>query len=663
MAGSDSDDLEDMLLEAGGAGKPSNKRSRDEDVSDASQQDGDSQLSEEVSQEYQAPARKAKASGKKRKTATGSDAADKDDTFDEDAFVFDGYGKDLIRGSADQAELDKLTEFERENELFQRAEARDREIERRRHAKLLQQSRAQQATAHPQTAADKADQMRSSTRQKKPDTGKKDAMAELRARRAQAQERKTTQEVAKKRGRKGGGQDSDEAYTDDEAISESDSDDDRLPAVSAQEASADDLSSGPSPLRDSSEERDVRRDSDRHDKGKALTPDVDKDDEDVPANDAELESLQVKRHTLERWVNEPFFLTTVTGCLVKVAYSGKYHLAEIVDVQEREPGKHRDMGVNVTYPYQFGSGTTRKVLLIRRGNSDRVCPMYVVSNKTLDAQDLCSLTAYNEDQRMPQITRSHTNRKKEELMKAHNYTYTAADVKQMLAEKKARGSSRVNIAAEKARLTRERDHAQEVGDINEIERTEAELSHLEHRQANSERHANKQAFGMSNVNQRNKHTNFMNAYKNVSSAPDNQKVSATGADAFSRRKTQSKVYWSTIPKNKRDELEAAAAAAGTTVCVNADGTATVQAGATGNMNLAGLEVPAAAVRTNADGDVINLEIDISVLDSIPEGAITARKLLGPQYGFVPSRHAVPADLNMKKLLTLSEYKRRHATGS
>ncbi len=56
-------------------------------------------------------------------------------------------------------------------------------------------------------------------------------------------------------------------------------------------------------------------------------------------------------------------------------------------------------------------------------------------------------------------------------------------------------------------------------------RTEAELSHLEHRQANSERHANKQGFGMSNVNQRNKHTNFMNAYKNVSSAPDNQKVS------------------------------------------------------------------------------------------------------------------------------------------
>ncbi len=51
-----------------------------------------------------------------------------------------------------------------------------------------------------------------------------------------------------------------------------------------------------------------------------------------------------------------------------------------------------------------------------------------------------------------------------------SYTYTAADVKQMLAEKKARGSTGMNIAAEKARLTRERDHAQEVGDVNEIER-------------------------------------------------------------------------------------------------------------------------------------------------------------------------------------------------
>ena len=48
-----------------------------------------------------------------------------------------------------------------------------------------------------QAAADKADQMRSSTRQKTANVGKKDAMAELRARRAQAQERQNSKSGAR----------------------------------------------------------------------------------------------------------------------------------------------------------------------------------------------------------------------------------------------------------------------------------------------------------------------------------------------------------------------------------------------------------------------------------------------------------------------------------
>lgn len=218
MAGSDSEDIDDLLLEAAGAGRPSNKRSRD--VSGDSEQDDASQLSEEVSQEYRAPARKAKAPGKKRKTEADTDNPNNDDSLDEDAFVFDGYGKDLIRDREDRATLDNMTEFEREYEFAQRADARDREMERRRNVRMLQQSRAQQGPSQQQqvqcsynaphhkaysarlynhactscymavqAAIDKAEQMRSSTRQKKQETGKKNAIAELRA----AQERKTTQ--------------------------------------------------------------------------------------------------------------------------------------------------------------------------------------------------------------------------------------------------------------------------------------------------------------------------------------------------------------------------------------------------------------------------------------------------------------------------------------
>ncbi|KAL3144358.1 hypothetical protein ABBQ32_004113 [Trebouxia sp. C0010 RCD-2024] len=649
MAGSDSEDIDDLLLEAAGASRPRTKRSRD--ASGDSDQDDASQLSEEVSQEYRAPARKAKGPGKKRKTEQGDDdELNKDDSIDEDAFVFDGYGKDLIRDSADRATLDNMTELDREYEFSQRAEARDREMERRRNVRMLQQARAPQGPSQQQQAAiDKAEQMRSSTRQKKQETGKKNAIAELRA----AQERKTTQ--AKKKSKRGRGQESDEAYTDDEEedISDVDSDDERNPSPS-QGASGDDVS-GASSMKDDNEERNRGNEPERF--TSRAEPPGDMGDE-VDANISEVQKIQIKRYKLEKWAYEPFFEKTVVGCIVRVAYSGKYHVAEVVEVQEREMGRHRDMGVGTNYPYHFGSGSTCRVLLIRRGESDRICPMTVVSNQSIDDQEMGSFMEYTKAQRMPLMTRAHVEKVAAALKTAENYTYTAEDVKQMLAEKKARGTARMNIATEKAKLVRIRDHAQEVGDDEEIERAETELAQIENRQANAERNANKRGFGMSNVNEKNKRINFLNAYQNVSSAPENQKVSATGADAFSRRKTQSKVYWSTIPKNKREELQAAAAAAGTTVQINEDGTALVMTAATGNMNLAGLEVPAAAVRTNADGDVVNLEIDISVLDAIPEGAIKARKLLGPQYGFTPSMHAVPADLDMKQLLTLSEYKRR-----
>ena len=148
MGGSDSEDIDDLLLEAAGAGRPSSKRSRD--VSVDSDQDDASQLSEEVSQEYRAPARKAKAPGKRRKTEQADNNDNQEDSLDEDTFVFDGYGKDLIRDSEDKAALDKMTEFEREYEFAQRADARDREMERRRNVRMLQQSRAQQGPSQQQ---------------------------------------------------------------------------------------------------------------------------------------------------------------------------------------------------------------------------------------------------------------------------------------------------------------------------------------------------------------------------------------------------------------------------------------------------------------------------------------------------------------------------------
>ena len=67
--------------------------------------------------------------------------------------------------------------------------------------------------------------------------------------------------------------------------------------------------------------------------------------DEVDANISEVQKIQIKRYKLEKWAYEPFFEKTVVGCMVKVAYSGKYHVAEILEVQERELGRHRQVSL------------------------------------------------------------------------------------------------------------------------------------------------------------------------------------------------------------------------------------------------------------------------------------------------------------------------------
>ena len=83
------------------------------------------------------------------------------------------------------------------------------------------------------------------------------------------------------------------------------------------------------------------------------------------------------------------------------------------------------MGVNMTYPYVFGSANTNtlKVLVIRRGSDDRICPMTQVSNQDIDTRELDALVDYNEKQRMPQIMRSHVDKQKALLKAAEKYEH------------------------------------------------------------------------------------------------------------------------------------------------------------------------------------------------------------------------------------------------
>ena len=132
--------------------------------------------------------------------------------------VDDGYGSDLMGDEEDRVRLASMNELEREMELADRSERRDKELERRRTARMLKQQQRSTAKAsafkigtayvNPTmgnaststyvSATVQASAMRSSTRQRGTDAAKKSAMAELVAAK-NARARKTSIEESKRK--------------------------------------------------------------------------------------------------------------------------------------------------------------------------------------------------------------------------------------------------------------------------------------------------------------------------------------------------------------------------------------------------------------------------------------------------------------------------------
>ena len=132
--------------------------------------------------------------------------------------IDDGYGSDLMGDEEDRARLASMNELEREMELADRSERRDKELERRRTARMLKQQQRSTAkasavkigtpyvnptagsasTSMQNSAPVQASAMRSSTRQRGTDAAKKSAMAELVAAK-NARARKTSIEESKRK--------------------------------------------------------------------------------------------------------------------------------------------------------------------------------------------------------------------------------------------------------------------------------------------------------------------------------------------------------------------------------------------------------------------------------------------------------------------------------
>jgi len=550
------------------------------------------------------------------------------------AVANDGDNDDLVEDEEDAARLAKMSEFDREMLLAERAEQRQQKIQRDQI--LAAEAAAEQAKA---TGA-----QRRSGREVREETAKKSAIEELKA----ARQRKSQGQKAH----------------DAEHIDAAGADSDEQDAFDHQRREGAYYS-------DDSEE-------DGEDRGFGGTRWAarDRTEEDEEAEEEadfeELKSIQVRRHKLEEWISKPHFETTLPGSMVRVVAGEKkapgnvsvmlnarpeqrYMVVRVVGVEQVAPGYHKYLegGQGWKSPYPFGpdGSKTSKWLRVLRGKSERLWPLAQVSNSGFTEEEFaswhraCENVAAGGGQKR-QITRGEVAEVHKRLIDADSYVYTAEDVARMLEEKRLKGQGTRNVAIEMARLERERDAAAERNDEERVLEVQQEIAALEATAAAADAAKKGAAASMAQLNKKNVEKNFKSSFKSGKDGGGGGGGAAGTLDPFSRRATRTKNYWNT--KGQRGEEEGDGKGDGAAVLTEAElaDLAVAEAAAA---------AAAAAKAKAAEITLVDLSgLDLSLLDLPPKVAPIARKLLGST-----SMAATSPGVSGGATLNLADYKRRY----
>ena len=373
----------------------------------------------------------------------------------------DGYGEDLMGDEEDRKRLAAMSEKDREQELFERAERRE---------VLKNRFRIQQKLRTRRKNPDMS-LLRTTERTKK--INKVDAFAELKA----AREEK----LARARGdllTSDSGEDEEENNDDDD-------DGDGQEVGEKKEEGERGKFKVPKPkVKKSVARKPAAR---KHRKRKYYSSASSSSDSDENSRNPrkqpiksvqELNSMRLTRLRCEKWVHMPFFDGTVTGCFVRVNIgahptNGKrvYRVGEIVDVQEMP---------NVVY--DLGTTKTNKAFLLRSGDEERIFRMEFLSNQDFSEAEFAKWVETMKSARLKLPTKEELTGKISDLNKyafshftcmyhlassemcrlvnssAAAYRMTEADVNHVIKEKVRLGAAKLNVAAQKKAIFLEKLH-------------------------------------------------------------------------------------------------------------------------------------------------------------------------------------------------------------
>ncbi|CAI2355138.1 unnamed protein product [Caenorhabditis sp. 36 PRJEB53466] len=211
----------------------------------------------------------------------------------------------------------------------------------------------------------------------------------------------------------------------------------------------------------------------------------------------ELRKARLSRHKLSLMVHAPFFNATVIGCYVRLGQGmisgseSKYKIWKIIEVEETNK------------VYELEGKRTNKSIKCQHGRSERVFRMQFVSNSEFEQVEFEEwLIASKTNGNVP--TADLMEKKRLDIEKAVNHKYSDREVDAMLKEKSKFQKVPRNFAMTKASLSKQKEIAQQTGDIREAERIQKEIDEIERHADDLDKQRTQSISSIAFINHRNR---------------------------------------------------------------------------------------------------------------------------------------------------------------
>ncbi|XP_032241645.2 RNA polymerase-associated protein RTF1 homolog [Nematostella vectensis] len=408
----------------------------------------------------------------------------------------DGWDDNLMGDEADREMLGRMTEKEREQEIYNRVEKREAlktrfEIERKLRQAKKKEKKKRKQKEQPHIDKGGGIALRKQERKKVVEEKKARALDNLKAKRSEKKEKRAGEAIVEQKEPLKAS----EVFTDDE-------DDDDQESKSSDEESY-----------EASDEEQAEY---------APVPVSRPDD---------LERIRLSRHKMERWVHMPFFAKTLAGCFVRIGignHDGRpvYRVAEIKDV------------VETAKVYSLGATKTNKGLKLMHGPQERVFRLEFVSNQRISETEFQRWKEECEAHGIPLPTLDDVEKKVKDIEEAKNHAYNEEDIEKIVSEKQKFRKTPFNYAIKKNELIRRKEIAETSGNHEEAEKIRSELDNLEERAQVLDKQRSRGLSAISYINERNRKRNIIEAEK---AAAEELKTEEKKDDPFTRRKTLPKL--------------------------------------------------------------------------------------------------------------------------